>query len=146
MTNESTLVASVGFRHVIEDGLTVLSNRHLNPERRKFVIEDLMSLLRQAAKGSDLANKSLLFVKSEERSAFEAFSLLNRYLEHGYDPGWRDKLPAAEEAFTQLKNNADVSPDVRAAATTLLSELLTRIKRQGGMGIPGQPEDIRIFE
>lgn len=146
MANEFDLVASVGFRHVIEDGISILSNDGLDSERRKYVLDDLTNLLHKAMKGSDLVSRSSLFVRSDERSAFEAFSLLNRYLGYGYDPDWREKLPAAERAFDQLKKNADVSPEERTTAIALLRELLVRIKRQSGMEIPEQPEEIRIFE
>lgn len=145
MVNESSLVASVGFRHIIEDGISILSDGNLDSERRKYVLEDLTSLLHEAMKGSDLVSRSSLFVRSDERSAFEAFSLLNRYLEHGYDPSWREKLPATERAFDHLKKNVGVSPEERTTAIALLRELLVRIKRQSGMEIPEQPEEIRIF-
>lgn len=145
MSNESSLIASVGFRHVIEDGITILSSGNLDSGRRKYVLEDLATLLRKATMGSTLASRSSLFVRSEERSAFEAFSLLNRYLGHGHDPDWREKLPVTKRAFDQLMKNEDMSPEERTTATALLHELLVRIKRQSGMEISDQPEDIRIF-
>ena len=145
MASESNLVASIGFRHVIEDGLSVLQNDDLEPGRRAYVLEDLTTLLRGAIKGCSLASQVSLFVRSDDRNAFEIFSLLDRYLGHGYDPDWRDKLPLAEKAFTQLQENSDVSSDARSAAIALLTELLSSVKRRNSIGIPEQPEEIRIF-
>lgn len=147
MMSETNLAAEVGFRHVIEDALSVLSNQDdIDHDRRSYVLEDLTSLLRDAIKGADLVNSNLLFVKSDERNAFDTFSLLDRYFGHGTDPDWRDKLPDAEAAFTQLRQNAEVSEKARATAIALLGELLTTIKRQSGMFIPEHPEEIEIVE
>jgi hypothetical protein len=145
MATESGLVASIGFRHVIEDGLSVLQNGNLEPTRRAYVLDDLTALLRGAIKGSDLARQVSLFVRSDDRNAFEIFSLLDRYLGHGYDPDWREKLPSAEKAFTQLKENVEVAPEARSEAIALLTELLSSVKRRNSVGIPEQPEEITIF-
>lgn len=145
MASESSLVGNIGFRHVIEDGLSVLRNGDLDPKRRKYVLEDLTRLMQEARKGSDLAKHVSLFVRSDEISAFETFSLLDRYLKHGHDVHWREKLPGAEKTFTQLALNAEVSPEARTAAIALLTELLAGVKRRNSIGIPEQPEEIKIF-
>lgn len=146
MASETALIAGVGFRHVIEDGLAVLSREHLDPGRRKYVVDDITNLLRDASRGLELVNRSTLFVNSDERSAVDAFSLLNRYLGHGHGQDWGKQLPAAEKAFDELQKNSEPSDDIRAAAADLLQELLIRVQRQSWTGIPEQPEDIRIFE
>ena len=64
MVSETNLAAEVGFRHVIEDALSVLSKHDIDPDRRSYVLEDLANLLRDASRGADLVNRRLLFLTS----------------------------------------------------------------------------------
>ncbi len=146
MVSETNLAAEVGFRHVIEDALSVLSKHDIDPDRRSYVLEDLANLLRDASRGADLVNRRLLFVKSDERNAFDTFSLLDRYLGYGIDSNWREKPPDARMAFTQLQKNMEVPEKARATAMALLRDLLTTLERQSGMSIPKHPEEIGIAE
>jgi hypothetical protein len=50
---------SLGFRHLIEDGITILQNRAIERDRRKHVLDDLSEMMIQAKRGSDLVRNRL---------------------------------------------------------------------------------------
>ncbi|MBT3060182.1 MAG: hypothetical protein AB2696_08090 [Candidatus Thiodiazotropha sp.] len=146
MGSDIDFMAGVGFRHVIEDGLVVLSKGDMDSARRKYVVDDLTNLLSEAIRGLELVNRNALFVNSDQRNAVDTFSLLDQYLGHGYDPSWGNQLHIAEEAFDKLQKNEEPSDEARTAAIQLFEELLTKIKRQGWTGILEQPASHKIFE
>ena len=138
---ELNVASSIGFRHVIEDGLSILSDEGIDSDRRKYVLDDLINLLEQAKKGADLIKGHELFVGSDERDAFETYRLLERNL----SVNWNEKLDEAKCALDNLKNNSDLSVEMRGVAISLFKELHTRIEQQSSMGIPREPEEINII-
>lgn len=147
MATVMSSTSSVAFRHVIEDGLSILSAKQLEPTRRKYVLEDLASLMREASRGFELANRNHLLVSSDERNAYESFSFLDRYLSNRYDDHLiRNVLQKAQATFDQLCNNNQVSQETQDLTVKLLEELLSSVKREGSRGIPSEPEEIKLAE
>lgn len=145
MATEAHWTSGVGFRHLIEDGLAILSDAPLNPRRRAYVLEDLSALLAEAKQGSDLVQSNALFATSEEQKAYESFSLLDRYLNQFTEVQWKEILPSAEAAFAELqKENPMISEGDRIAATSLLNEILAGLTRGPKSGIPEQPQEIQM--
>jgi hypothetical protein len=129
MKTQPALAINVGLRHVIEDGLAILANDHLTDDRRKFVVEDLSDLLGNAYRGSELAKNSSLFVKATDRTAFEAYSLLDRLSGDG-STAIREQLRASAEAFDALKHEKEFSDDQKKRVTQFLKQLLGSLERQ----------------
>ena len=139
----SNPAATVAFRHLVEDGLSILAAKPIEPARRQYVLEGLRDLIEQASKGSELVRQRSLVVSSDDRSAYESFSFIERHLSHHYD----DKLiQGARDAFKRLSQNADLTPDTRDAASVVLEKLLSSISREGNTGIPHEPEEIKLPE
>jgi hypothetical protein len=72
--------SGLGFRHLMEDGIAILQNQPVGPDRRKYVLDDLSELIGRANRGSDLFRNHALFVASGDRGAVESFSLFDRFL------------------------------------------------------------------
>ena len=138
MATVMSSATSVAFRHVIEDGLSILSAKQLEPVRRKYVLEDLASLMKEADRGFELAKRNHLLVSSGDRSAYESFSFLDRYLSNRYDDQLRNALQKAQAAFDQLCKNHQVPQETQDVTVRLLEELLSSIKREGSTGIPSE--------
>jgi hypothetical protein len=137
-------INGLGFRHLIEDGVAILQNRPISPDRRKYVLEDLTDFVLRAKRGSDLVRNNALFVASADRSAVESFSVLDRFLDEAENDRWKGVLEQAEEALKQLKNGDVPQDQLREAAIVLLRRILSGLTREPKPGIPSQPEEIRI--
>ena len=133
--------ANVAFRHVIEDGLSILSLKNLEQARSEYVLTVLRELINEAAKGSELVRRHSLVVSSDDRNAYESFSFIERHLGHQYN---EQLIQAAKTALDQLAKKATPSKESHAAADTLLQQLLSSISREGNSGIPSEPEKIKL--
>lgn len=142
MKTERTLTSTVGIRHVIEDSLAALTDRELDASRRNYVLSDLVDLLTRALKGSELVAKTALFVRSDDRSAFEAFSFLDRYLGQVESPALRQSL----QALDAVRRGERVSNEQRQGTEVFLRQLLATLKRRDTSGIPDGPESLRIAQ
>jgi len=139
MARELATVGSVGFRHVVEDGLTLLKERRLPPARREYVLDELVRLLSDAARGKEIMAEQTLFVGARDRNAYESYSLLDRYLR---DESWKSRLEASQGALRRLAEGASASGEERSAAMDLLEELLASLERDASSGLPLMPEDL----
>ena len=137
---------SLGFRHVIEDGLAILSGAEIQPDRRAYVLRDLAQLLVEAKRGSDLVQQSAFFVASADHSAFESYSLLDHYLGRTHDENqWTEMLRAAEVTLEELRKEAPKLNEAdKSTAENLLGELLARLMQEPNSGIASEPENIAI--
>lgn len=145
MANETHLGPSVGFRHLVEDGLTILSEKPLERSRQTYVLEDLVSLLNKTLRGSNLLEDSSLFASAEDKKAFATYTFFDRYLGLDLNEKGRKRILAATKAFKELQQGSKVSKEHREAAESLLNELLMGLKHKRGIGVPEDPEEIRIL-
>ena len=138
------LSASIGFRHVIEDGIRILAKRDgIDVARKKFVVDDLVGLLSQATRGSEVANQNSLLISTGDKTAVETYSFLDRFLSRD-DKQLQEKLRKAQAAFKVIADNAEPSAENQTTALELLNELLASIERRGASEIPEQPENVRL--
>ena len=103
MASELATAASVGFRHVVEDGLSLLREQRLPAARQEYVLSKLVRLLSDAARGQEIMAEQALFVGAKEREASESYSLLDRYLQN---EDWTTRLAVSRDALRRLKEGA----------------------------------------
>lgn len=144
MPAQPTWTSGVGFRHLIEDGVAILQNQPVGPDRRKYVLDDLAELIGRANRGSDLFRSHALFVASADRSAVESFSLVDRFLGGAESDHWKSVLAQAQEAFHQLRNGGVPGAEARDAAIGLLKKILSGLTREPKPGVSSKPEELRI--
>ncbi len=117
----------VAFRHVVEDGLSILSATKDVPEtRREYVIDGLAKLFRSATEGSELIVRGRLSVGLASHQAIESFSFIERQVGSIVDSV---HMQAASTAFSSLKINASIDAGSLAAAIAMLEELLANLRR-----------------
>lgn len=133
--------SSVSFRHVIEDGLSILSSKKLEQARREYVLAGLRNLINDATKGFELAQRHSLVVSSDDRNAYESFSFIRRHFGDRYN---EQLIQSAKTAFDQLAKNDTPPKEPHDAAIKLLQQLLSSISREGNSGIPSEPEQIKL--
>jgi hypothetical protein len=136
----------LGFRHLIEDGLAILNGTPLGADRRAYVLQDLSQLVLQAKRGSDLVRSNALSVATDDRNAFESYSILDRYWDRSHEEQWIQILATAGEAFDQLRKGAaaNLTEAQRTAAANLLKKVLSGLIREPKPGVPSQPEELRV--
>jgi hypothetical protein len=146
MPSQSFGTNGLGFRHLIEDGLAILDGRPINPDRRAYVVKDLSQLVLQAKRGSDLVRSNALSVASDDRNAFESYSILDRYWDRSREEQWTQVLAKAGEAFDCLQKGVvrDLREDQRNAAANLLRTVLSGLIKEPKPGVSSQPEELRI--
>jgi hypothetical protein len=144
MARQPTWTNGLGFRQLVEDGLIILRDGRIRPERRQYVLEDLSQLILQGKKGSDLMRNNALFVATADRTAYDSFSLLDRFLDQAESEYWKEILDRAEQALNQLQANKPLPEEQRKAAIVLLQRILAGLIREPKPGVPDQPEELRL--
>jgi hypothetical protein len=134
----------IGFRHLVEDALAILGDQPIDPNRRAYVLSDLIRLFRDASRGSQIASRRTFFVGSEDKSAFEDFERLDRYLRPRYQDTWGQLLDDVSGALDGLQRETPVSVDARQKSQELLQELLESIARKHAYETAPAPREIRM--
>jgi len=129
MKAEPLFASNVGLRHVVEDGLAILSNEKLAADRRRFVVRDLAELLNDALRGAQLANTTSFFVNAADRTAFDAYSLLDQ-LGQIAEQTDKESLKASAEAFVALRDGQTLQAKKKSTAAQYLKTLLGSLERQ----------------
>jgi hypothetical protein len=136
--------ADIGFRHIVEDALAILGNQPIDPDRRAYVLGDLVRLFRDASRGSKIASHRTFFVDSDDKSAYEDFERLDRYLRHRYKDTWGQLLDDVSGALDRLQKEVPVSADAKQKSQELLQELLKSIARKHAYETAPAPREIRM--
>ncbi len=145
MAREMSWTNGLGFRQLIEDGLAILRNEHaLTPGRREYVLSDLSELVFQAKRGSDLMQNRAFSVTSTQRREYESLSVLDRFLNGTENDHSQIMLQKTEQALNELRSAAPVSDEHRDAAVQLFQKILAGLIREPKLGIPNQPQELRV--
>lgn len=144
MYEREELLADVGLRHIVEDGIAALLNRTMTDDRRVYVLNDLIDLFRRAAHGSKIARQQLLFGKSEERSAYECFARFDDLLRDRLTNRWEDVLDEVCDALERLRDGRDIPTRTRESAEHFLAALLSTIERNRDFGVGFEPEKVTL--
>ncbi len=136
--------ADIGFRHIVEDALAILSDQPIDPNRRAYVLGDLARLFRDASHGSKIASHRTFFVGSDDKSAYEDFERLDRYLRHRYQDTWGQLLDDVSGVLDALQKGVPVSADAKEKSQQVLQEILTSIARKHAYETAPAPREIRM--
>lgn len=144
MNTDINVTTGPGLRHVLEDGIAILGGSAFAPARRDYVLDDLLDLFSKVVRGQQLVQSPVLFTGSADRGAFEAFSLLDRFLPNANDLPAQEALRQSADAFGQIKNGQAIPKEQRENLTEFLRKILASLERQDSAGIRNEPEQIAI--
>ena len=144
MNTEISLNTGPGLRHVIEDGLAILEGSNFTASRREYVLDDLKDLFSKVVRGQELVKSPALFTGSVDRGAFEAFSLLDRFLPSVEDSTVQQSLRLSATAFAQIKSGQTIPADQRNILVDFLRKILASLERQDSAGFRNEPEQVAI--
>lgn len=141
MNTFGALNNQLGLRHLIQDAIGILRGESLTEARRNFVLADLQDLFQKVVRGHELVRSPSFFVGTAERGAFEAFSLLDRFLPAVEAGGSvQDALKVSAERLAELMDGHQVSPEQRQDSATFLGKILASLERQDSSGLRDEPE------
>jgi hypothetical protein len=144
MNTEMAMQTGLGLRHVIEDGIAILNGEEFAPQRKAYVLNDLQSLFGQVVRGSELVHSPSLFVGRDERRAYEAFSLLDRFLPSN-DNSLQETLKASVNTLTEITNGKNVASDKAQQLTNFLKVIVASLRRLDSAGLPNQPDAVSLL-
>ena len=144
MNTEISLNTGPGLRHVIEDGLAILEGSNFTASRREYVLDDLRDLFSKVVRGHELVKSPALFTGSADRGAFEAFSLLDRFLPSVEDSSVQQTLRLSANVFGQIKSGQSIPLDQRNSLVDFLRCILASLERQDSAGFRNEPEQVTI--
>jgi hypothetical protein len=134
------LRSELGLRHLIEDAISVLRGETLSDSRRDFVIGDMQDLLHKIVRGQELVHSTSLFMGSADRGAFEAFSLLDRFLPLGDSNSTHNALRTSAARLSEIKEGKIVPTEGRRESAAFLAQILASLERQDSAGLRSEPE------
>jgi hypothetical protein len=135
-----TLKSELGLRHLIEDAIGILRGSAFPDARRNFVLTDLQDLFHKVVRGHELIQSPSFFVGTADRGAFEAFSLLDRFLPPSGAVSVQDALRASADRLAELKDGHVVPVEQRQESAAFLSKILASLERQDSSGLRNEPE------
>ena len=130
----------IGFRHLIEDGLSIVSGCNtVISKRRTYVLGDLTDLFTKAAKGADLKKESSLFVDHAKMQAVKEFMFLRRYIDNENNNEFLvEKLRITKEVLECFLQGEHIMFAKSFVAIAVLDEILSTIERMNRIGTPPQ--------
>lgn len=119
----------LGLQHVLQNGLSLIRGRDLEPGRRDQVLDGLLEIVADADRGSAALGAQSLTFALDQRPALERLSLFLRYLDEDTDQLCA-KLAAARGVLEGMRAGQEIPDDAKAELEALLSRLLGAIERE----------------
>lgn len=120
----------LGLHDIVEDGLSILEDKRLTAERKKYVATQLRMLFEQAAHGSDLIHGKVSFIEPNDRLAMNSFSLVSEYLDSEHWNSLAGSLLEAKAFFEEVEKSGVVSKAIPSQHTRELMRGLLECIRQ----------------
>lgn len=133
----------LGLRHVLEAGLAIVRNEQIEEDRRALILGRLIDILSEAERGSQAVQANLLFA-TEQRSAFERFSLFFRYLDAPFGATLSNRLSDARDVLGELRDRGASDNQRLQNAGELIEALLAAIKRDAALTALEAPRRIQF--
>lgn len=146
MALDSHWSSNIGFRHVVEDGLSILKGEALDDERRSYVLKELAERFESAKRGFEMAEQAKFFFGKADQAANASSSMMRQYLRSWQDGRLHGDVSAAHRALASACEGAKPaasSVDVKAAII-LLDALVKALKQDAQRRIPFAPLEVRI--
>jgi uncharacterized protein YecE (DUF72 family) len=133
MTTQLSPSKDLGLRHVLETGLSVIRNEQVDGSRRDSALDRLIEIFGEAERGSQAVRAQNLLFATEERSAFEQFSMFFRYLDAPFGEALADRLSEAKNALGELRVHGVRDDERLRNANELIEKLIAAIKRDSAL-------------
>lgn len=133
MSEPKTSFSNIGLRHVLEDAIAILLGKHVDQQRRDYVLGDVLQLCQDAERGSQIASQRSLFIRSADEFALMRFSFIDRYLDFSTREQLMEQLRNLTVTLDALRRNKPIEPESRNLAVKFLEEFKQNLRRRGNM-------------
>ncbi|MES1974583.1 MAG: hypothetical protein WC804_06330 [Sphingomonas sp.] len=117
----------LGLQHALRNGIALLDGRDTGQDRGR-VLDGLLEIVTEADRGSGALQEHSLTFALSERSAFERYSLFDRYLS-GSVADLPHRLAEARDVLQRVGQDEAVPPVQTASVEDLLARLLSALER-----------------
>lgn len=131
-------ISELSLQHVLEDGLALTKGRLSAPQRQP-VLEGIIGVFSEATQGANIVHNRALFIKAEEKSAFNIFSLVFSYLNHIYGDELTSELEKTKKVFEDLEQGQDISAQSLSASSVFIEKFLEALRLQQRLVPPQAP-------
>ena len=131
-------ISELSLQHVLEDGLA-LTKGQLSELQRQQVLEGIIEVFSEATQGASIVHNRALFIKAEEKSAFNIFSLVFSYLNHIYGDDLASELEKTKQVFENLEQGQDISDQSLSASSVFIEKFLDALRLQHRLVPPQAP-------
>ena len=133
----------IGFRHILEDGVAILSEKpSFDDERRDYVLNDLAALFDNAREGSELYKHDRYVFDPRVSGAVRSCAFIERHLTSREQPDLTGDLAIVSDVLRAIVGHKTVKQSDRDVARDILQEMLENLELSGGVSLPEEPEDI----
>lgn len=134
---------SIGFRHILEDALSIVRKRDgISAERKQYVLADLANLFDQARHGSEVVERLNFYFDPAESTAVQSFVLIEHHLPESEGSTLTGNLATVSKTLNAIITEQDVEAEDRDTAEKILVKMLTNVRLSGGVGLPQEPESL----
>lgn len=131
-------ISELSLQHVLEDGIA-LTKGQLSPLQRNSALEGIIEVFSEATQGATIVHNRALFIKAEDKAAFDTFSLIFNYLNQAYGEQLATQLENAKNVFEQLSIGQEVPQSSLSHSSELLQKFLDALRLQQRLTPPTAP-------
>ena len=136
-------LSGIGFRHMLEDGLAIVTgDAKLSDDRRQYILRDLAGLFDEARRGSDVFQRGDYHFDPTESTVLRSFAFVERHLSQEEPTSLSPNLATASKVLHAIMDSEPVEQAERQVAGEILRDMLMNVELRGGGGLPEEPEDL----
>lgn len=134
-------LSGIGFRHMLEDGVAIVTGgTELPEERRQYVLHDLANLFDEAHRGSDVFQREQYHFDPADSTDLSSFTLVERYLSQQESASISQNVETVRNVLRAIRAGRTVDQAEGRIAGEILCEMLASLELRGGIGLPEEPE------
>jgi hypothetical protein len=131
-------ISELSLQHVLEDGLALTKGQLSEPQRQP-VLKGIIGVFSEATQGASIVHNRALFIKAEEKSAFNIFSLVFSYLNNVYGDDLASELEKTKQVFENLEQGQDIPAQSLSASSIFIEKFLDALRLQQRLVPPQAP-------
>jgi hypothetical protein len=145
MTFQLSPSRDVGLRQTLEGGLAIIRNQGaIDEARRNITLDRLLELFDEAASGSQAIESQNLLFATEQRPAFERFSVLFRYLHAAFGETVSAQLSETKDTLAALRTCSPTEKSNLEKAATVIEKFLSALQRGAAVAPLEPPREFRF--
>ena len=133
-------LSGIGFRHMLEDGVAIVTGgAKLPDERRQYVLHDLTNLFDEAYRGSHVFQQEPYHFDPADSTDLSSFTFVERYLSEREPVLISQNVESVRNVLSAMRAGETVDQAEGQIAGDILCEMLKSLELRGGIGLAEEP-------